>query len=319
MPFNPQTYFSHTIDTAQQIESFNAERRISVAFRPVSGLTPSLTFEGGQSSSLSLWQTTSRSGFLTVPNDDLEVFTVRFVTDGSMVRRDHREQHIGRPGHAMMVSFDAMRSEEASADFAAVSGTVTRTALAAAHTFLEKPKRQGHLPRFEPVVDATGLPLQNLMRTMKRVVGQLREGVQTSDLVFPLLEEIMVYRLLTAWPREDLDRVPSGPVGPQPIKRAKAYIDGHLAEKILLSDVASAAGVGVRRLQLVFKGELGKTPVQFILERRLDRVRADLKHANDDGASIGTIATRWGFTHMGDFGRRYRKRFGEVPSVTRRG
>ena len=81
--------------------------------------------------------------------------------------------------------------------------------------------------------------------------------------------------------------------------------------------MAAAAGVGVRRLQTMFKAETGRTPVQFILERRLERVRADLGTASD-GLSIHEIASRWGFTHMGDFGRRYRARFGEPPSLTRR-
>ena len=315
----PRTFFSQTINTVQQIERVNAEGGIPVDFRPVTKLAPSFTFEGGQSQAFSPWRTSTRSGFLTVPKLEVDVITIRFVTEGTMVRRDHRRDYIGRPGLAMMVMFEAMRNEEASAGFAAVSGTVTRTALAQAHLALEKQHKPSPLPCFMPIVDATGLPMQNLMQAMDRIFLQLKAGVQDADLVFPLLEEVMIYRVLTAWPREGQDAVgvKSAPML-RPLKRAKDYIDGHLGRKLLLSDVANAAGVGVRRLQLVFKTEMGKTPVQFILEQRLDRVHADLRVAVEDSITVSTIATRRGFTHMGDFGQRYRARFGESPSITKR-
>lgn len=317
--WRPQSFFSHAIASASQIDRLNAEGGIAVDFRPTRGAPPALVFEGGQSPSTSLWQTASRSGFLTIPKLDVDVVTIRFVIEGAMVRRDHGGEYIGRPGHAMMVMFEAMRNEEASSGFAAVSGTVTRKALVAAHLALDGGDSPAPLPRFLPVVDATGPALRTLLQTMERVFQQIKAGVQSADLVFPLLEEIMVYRLLTSWPRafpDGLREIAS--TGQRPLKRAKDYIDGHLAEKLLLADVASAAGVGVRRLQLVFRTEMGKTPVQYILDRRLDRVRADLRTPSDQDTPIGTIAARWGFTHMGEFGRRYRARFGEQPSLTRR-
>ena len=318
--WRPQTFFSHAVASVSQIDRLNAEGGIAVDFRPTSRLAPSLAFEGGQTSSLSLWRTGSPSGFLTIPKLEVDVVTIRFVTHGSIVRRDHRDEYIGHPGLAMMVMFDTMRNEEATPGFGAVSGTVTRTALAAAHVALEGRDSPGPLPRFLPVVDATGPALQTLMSTMEQVFQQLRTGVQSADLVFPLLEEIMVYRLLTSWPRAfpDASR-PVAAASQRPLKRAKDYIDGHIADKLLLADVADAAGVGVRRLQLVFRSEMGKTPVQYILDRRLDRVRQDLRTPSEQGTPIGTIAARWGFTHMGEFGRRYRARFGEQPSLTRRG
>lgn len=320
VPWRARTFFSHAAETVRQVDRVNAQAWMPVDFRPLPGLTPRLTLEGVQTSSMSLWQTASHSGFITVPKVQVDVISIRFVTAGAMMRRDYRGEHIGRPGCAMMVVFDDMRSAEASEGFASISCTVARSALAAAHLALEgRDGPAASLPRFLPVVDAATEPLQALMRTMETVFQQLKAGVQSADLVFPLLEEIMVYRLLTAWPRQGPETGQGiGRAGQRPFKRAKDFIDGHLAEKLLLSDVADAAGVGVRRLQLVFKAEIGKTPVQYILDRRLDRVRADLRTPAEEATPIGTIAARWGFTHMGEFSRRYRARFGEQPSLTRR-
>ena len=314
-----RTFFSHAIETVREIERVNAEGGMPVDFRPVSALAPRFSLEGVQSQALSLWQTSSRTGFVTTPKVQADVITIRFVTAGTMVRHDYRGEHVGRSGYAMMVMFDAVRSAEASSGFAAVSGTVTRSSLAAARAALEGQDGPVPLPRFVPVVDATGLPLQSLMQALNNVFKRLKAGVQDTDFIFPLLEEVMVYRLLTAWPREGPDDVQRAAApGPRPMRRARDYIDEHISRKILLSDVAGAAGIGVRRLQMMFRAETGKTPVQFILERRLDRARLDLRAAAGSGISVGEIAERWGFAHMGDFTRRYRARFSELPSLTRR-
>ena len=202
----------------------------------------------------------------------------------------------------------------------ALGVTVTRQALVAGHVALEGEAPSAALPDFDPVLATKSLPLRALMSTMERVHGQLRAGASDSDLLVSLLEDVMVDQSLPAWPRRSpaaLRRRAAS--GADALRRAQDYIDGHIAQKLLLSDIASAAGVGVRRLQLIFRGETGKTPLQFILERRLDRVHADLRTSSGGGGgSIGTVAARWGFNHMGDFGRRYRARFGEAPSLTRR-
>lgn len=217
----------------------------------------------------------------------------------------------------MMVMFDEMRSEEASSGFTALSATITTTALISAHHSLEG-EDDGPLPRFVPVVELISLPLQILMRTMDRVYHQLRVGVPRPDLMFPLLEEVMIYQLLSAWPRESVGRVRDAAASTvRPVQRARDYIEENLSRKLLLYEIATAAGIGVRRLQTLFRADTGKTPVQFILDRRLDRAHADLC-ASEQGASVAAIATRWGFTHMSDFGRRYRARFGETPSVALR-
>jgi transcriptional regulator GlxA family with amidase domain len=60
------------------------------------------------------------------------------------------------------------------------------------------------------------------------------------------------------------------------------------------------------------------TPTSLLRDIRLDRARDDLKRAEPSMTTVGEIARRWGFAHLGRFAGRYRARFGVDPSDTLR-
>jgi AraC-like DNA-binding protein len=81
--------------------------------------------------------------------------------------------------------------------------------------------------------------------------------------------------------------------------------------------IAQQVGVSVRSIQLGFKDELGLTPMAYLRERRLERVREELTDAvAGDGVTVTEVAERWGFNHLGSFAALYRQRWGESPSHT---
>ncbi|MGN6407903.1 MAG: helix-turn-helix domain-containing protein, partial [Curtobacterium sp.] len=49
-----------------------------------------------------------------------------------------------------------------------------------------------------------------------------------------------------------------------------------------------------------------------------DRVRAELLAAEPGTITVGAVARRWGFAHLGRFSGAYRQRFDEHPSHTLR-
>ena len=86
---------------------------------------------------------------------------------------------------------------------------------------------------------------------------------------------------------------------------------------VSLGDVCQAAGVNARTLQDSFRKKRGCTPMEFLRETRMERVRAGLCDPGND-TSVAGEAARWGFLHFGRFSSEYRARYGELPSQTLR-
>lgn len=316
--WRPQRFFAHRLQSVQELERLNDGGGLVVNFYPVSRVSPLVQVEGGQSRSMSLWRTHSATGFLTVPTLEADLFTIRFVTNGRLIRRNWRGEQIATQGYATFSALEDMRNGEASAGFSAISSTIARASLLASYHALErKPDRP--LPVLEPLTSIDNLGMRALLLSLEQMQIRLRDVRTADDLFFPLLEEIVSYQLLSVWPRAPVAEVPStGSLTAAHVRSAVDYIEAHLATPFRLADVAAVAGVSVRMLQMSFKRELSMTPVEFIIERRLQRVHRDLCSEMHRDTSIAELSRRWGFAHMSDFAQRYRRRFGCTPSETRR-
>lgn len=314
----PRMHLLHAVASDDQLDALNGSSGIAVRFFAPGRVPTHFAFEGAQSSFLSVWSTWSTSGFTTRPRNVGELFTLRFVDRGRMVRCDDGgTEHVGLTRTAMLVAYERMLSEEASGDFSALSGTITRSALGVGHDALTG-RDDRFVPDFEPVVDADPPPIRTLRASLESIFRRTRE-FQPDDFTSALLEEILVYQLLSSWPRRAGAEPRPQATSPLPVlHQAVGYIEEHLASRMTLSEVASAAGVSVRTLQQTFRRELDVTPVAYMIGRRLDRVRADIHDPDLGHLTIGEIARRWGFTHQGDFGQRFRDRFGARPADDRR-
>ncbi len=111
----------------------------------------------------------------------------------------------------------------------------------------------------------------------------------------------------------------AGEVTPWALRRAVAYIDDHADRPITVDEIAAAAGVRPRALQLAFRRYHETTPTGYVRQVRLERAHRDLRAADPTtGVTVTTIATRWGFTHLGRFSTDYRAAYGSSPSHTLR-
>jgi len=99
------------------------------------------------------------------------------------------------------------------------------------------------------------------------------------------------------------------------LRQALEYIRDHREQCITIKSLCVAAGVSERTLQYVFRERFDVTPKQFLMSHRLNSVRRDLRRIGPS-VKISDIANRWGFWHMGQFARDYRRQFGELPSET---
>jgi len=84
---------------------------------------------------------------------------------------------------------------------------------------------------------------------------------------------------------------------------------------ITLRELAQRCRVSQRTLEYGFRQVYETTPTSFIRSQRLSRNRTELLRAAAR-TSISETARKYGFTHMGQYSRDYRRLFGETPSLT---
>lgn len=149
----------------------------------------------------------------------------------------------------------------------------------------------------------------------------LREspGAPAQPLIAPQLEQLVISTLLTIQPHNYAEAMQRGErrLAPRHVKRVEEYIEAHAEEPLTPALLAEVAGVSLRTLYAGFRDFRQQSPMEYLRQVRLQRVRTALQ-MDDGNASITETAMRWGFAHMGRFSQCYRQAFGETPSETRR-
>jgi AraC-like DNA-binding protein len=104
---------------------------------------------------------------------------------------------------------------------------------------------------------------------------------------------------------------------PRALRAARDYLSDNADEPLDLVELARAAGIGIRALQLGFRRHFGVSISEMLLDMRLASLNARLAQASSN-VSITDIAFDLGFTHLGRMAGAYRDKFGETPSATLR-
>jgi AraC-like DNA-binding protein len=105
-------------------------------------------------------------------------------------------------------------------------------------------------------------------------------------------------------------------IAPASVRRAARFIEENAAKPIGLADVASAAGVSARALQMAFRRFRATTPMAHLRALRLDLARSELARVGRDGGSVASVAIAHGFGSLSRFAADYKARFQESPSET---
>jgi transcriptional regulator GlxA family with amidase domain len=94
------------------------------------------------------------------------------------------------------------------------------------------------------------------------------------------------------------------------------YIETHADRALTPAILARVGCVSVRTLHAAFQEQLGQSPMAYVRQVRLSRVRAELLRSDPQKVRVTDVAVRWGFLHPSRFAQQYRDRFNELPSVT---
>jgi len=176
---------------------------------------------------------------------------------------------------------------------------------------------------FEPAFDLTSpsgmclLPLLSLLaNALSDPVHPLRNPLAYEQFESTVLNALVYGQANTA---RSAARSSRGPLTPFYVKRVEEYIRANLHEPLTIEQLAAFAGVSASTLFAGFRNCHGMSPMAWVRQLRLERVRDELRGvAGKHPVSVTDVALKWGFAHLGRFAMEYKRAFGESPSVSLR-
>ena len=183
------------------------------------------------------------------------------------------------------------------------------------------PDHPGDPWEFLPFVPVTGGARR--WRELTRFVGGLlaEPAAAAAPLVLGSAARLLAATALTVFPNTAVtepsvvDRHDGHPVT---LQRAVSFIETNADIDITITDIARAAGVTTRAVQLAFRRHLDTTPASYLRRVRLDQAHHHLQAADPDRDSVTAVAYRWGFSSPSRFAAYYRRAYGVPPSRTLR-
>ena len=88
------------------------------------------------------------------------------------------------------------------------------------------------------------------------------------------------------------------------------YIENNFSRKVMLEDIAAAAGISTRECTRCFSKLIGQSPVDYLNHYRIRQAAGMLIESD---MSIGTIAETCGFVSDSYFGKMFKESMGCTP------
>lgn len=166
--------------------------------------------------------------------------------------------------------------------------------------------------------DGRGQIIFRLAQIMAKCLGSNAE-IRDTPQTLKYLSQTFINLLIETVPHRFSDALTQGEWLPSPrhVKRAIDFMHANLPKPLSMTEIAEAAGTGVRSLQEGFKRFKGTSPTGYLTQLRMEAAHRDLM-TEDPAISVSDIARKWGFRHMGRFSNDYRRSYGHPPSQTRK-
>lgn len=162
------------------------------------------------------------------------------------------------------------------------------------------------------------LPIRGQTPPQKQILRHLRQLAQLQqmpdtefqtrsllgDIWLLLLEELKNTQLQTI-PTQSHDR----------LLTMMTFIQENYAEKLTLEDIADAAAISTRECLRCFRGAIDRSPVEYLLEYRLQMA---LKLLENTDLPITEIALRTGFGGSSYFSKMFRRAYDQTPVAHRK-
>jgi AraC-like DNA-binding protein len=160
--------------------------------------------------------------------------------------------------------------------------------------------------------------LRSVHDRMGRLAETAPESLTNTDLSHDLEDDL----LSATQELRDMQASGSDTVGRRQrqivINRFRAVIEAQADQPLKMPEISRKIGVSSRTLRAACQEQLGVSPYQYVMLRRMRAVRRALQEADPHITHVTDIATEYGFWELGRFAVTYRHVFGETPSATLR-
>jgi AraC family transcriptional regulator len=180
---------------------------------------------------------------------------------------------------------------------------------------LEQALRDSRQPRVE-LRERHGLQDQTMRRLMEILLYEKRQGFQSGALFLDSIAAALASHLIHRH-SADAPLIASsiGGLAPSTLRRCIALMEARLEGDLRLDDLACEAGLSTSHFIRSFRESTGKTPYQFLLDRRVQRAQSLMR---DLRISLSNIAKSSGFANQHHMARIFRSVTGMTPSAYRR-
>ena len=185
---------------------------------------------------------------------------------------------------------------------------------------LDRPLRRPLV--FDPAMDLTTPKGRSWRRMLHMAIREARRehGLLDHPLAAKSVESALVDGLLLAQTHNYSDALlhDTRVAPPRAVREAIELLVTYPDRAWTAPMLAGLVHVSVRALQEGFRRSLDTTPMRYLREVRLRKVREDLSAATPEITTVSQIVHRWGILNHGRFAATYREKFGESPSETLR-
>lgn len=246
-----------------------------------------------------------------------EEFFVGRVTRGGLRIRTGGVEELFAPGEVALIGAPGCAVETEVHDYRQLVTTLRASTVREAAGL----EPGAALPTFTSVRAISPNRARSCRRTRDFVNGLFAGDPDLADapLVVGSANRMLAGMLLATFPNDAIapcSRIDhSDARAPGAVRRAVAFIESRADQDISIDDIAAAAGVSRRTIQIAFRRHLDTTPTAYLRKVRLDLAHAELLAASpEDGLTVTAVAYRWGFSSPSRFTERYRAEFGRSPS-----
>ena len=256
-------------------------------------------------------------GVLRTLSDPIPYFSIATVVAGRVTVSDGVEEVRGTTGQT--VAFSSSRVKDTRWEHLELSQIMLdREAVEKELALLGLTAPRGlHLTSMNPVSPAHQKHWRSVSGHLRQLVGN--DAAMASQLVRSAAFRTVVAAFVEGFSTTavGLDERSEGPLLPSTVRRAMTFMAEHAHDDIGVAEIAEAARLTPRGLQLAFRKHLDSTPMAELRKARLRGAHDELLASDPTlGHTVAGIAANWGFAHAGRFSALHLEAYGRSPRET---